>query len=192
MRRNSRTVKGRERRASLGEFANFPTIVHGNVIATHGDHPSRVQLAVIQALRKLNGLDKAYPISVSGRVGTFEGKVGFEIGVAEGAYFNYLDDEMANRIQEHLTQGKLYPILDFLIVVTYRYSREGKDVHLNFDHHQLRFIFHNNQLEIRLFHSKGIRRMPLDELLSQILGAINREMKRQAAKPLTIEKMRVL
>ena len=151
-----------------------------------------VQLAVIQALCELNGSNRAYPISVSGRVGTFSGRVGFEIGVAEETYFNYLDDNTAKKLQERLTQGKLYSILDFLIVVTYDYRREGKEVRLNFDHHQLRFLFHDNGLEMRLFHSKGIRRMPLDELFGRILDAINREMRRKSAKPLIIEKMRTL
>ncbi len=191
-RRGRKTIGGGRFRVSLGEFMNFPTITHGSVLAICEGHSNTVQLAVIGALCGLNGIRRTYPLSVSGRVGTFEGKVGFEIGVAEGMYFNYLDDETAKRLQEPLSRGKLYPSLDFLVVVTYDYRRGGKTVHLNFDHHQLRFLFRDDVLEMRLFHSKGIRRMPLDELLGKIIDAINIEMKRKSVKPLTIEKMRTL
>lgn len=191
-RRKRETAKRMKFGASIGEFANFSSIIHGSVVATCDSNPRTVQLAVIQALCGLNGSSRAYPISVSGRVGTFDGRVGFEIGVAEGIYFDYLDDETTKRLQEYLTQGKLYPVLDFLIVVTYSYRRGRKEVHLNFDHHQLRFIFYDKGLEMRLFHSKGIRRMPIDELFGRILDAINREMRRDSAEPLIIEKMRTL
>jgi len=192
-RSGGRKAKRRLQRTSpLGEFTNFPMVIHGVAKATCDEHSARVQLSVIRALSKLNRLEKAYPVSVSGRAGTYEGRASFEIGVGEGIYFNYLDDDMTKKLCESVTPRRMYTVLDFLVIVTYHYNRQGRNVHLNFDHHQLRFIFHDEGFEIRLFHSKGIRRMPLDELLNRILESIIIEMKRQSLKPLMIEELHVL
>ncbi|MFH0896545.1 MAG: hypothetical protein V1850_00650 [Candidatus Bathyarchaeota archaeon] len=180
------------RRASSGEFTNFSSITHGWVRATFDDHPAKIQRSIIHALRKLNGLSEEYPISISGRAGTLEGTVSFEVGVAEGVYFTYLDDEAVKKLCESIGPRRAYPILDFLIIITYHCSREGKTVRINFDYHQLRFLFNNNSFEMRLFHSKGIRRMPLDEFVDQVLKTIKNEMKQESLEPLTIEEREVL
>lgn len=177
---------------SLGEFTNFPLITHGFIRATWDDQPAKIQHSIVRALRRLNGLKEKYPISLSGRPGTHEGKVDFEIGLAEGVYFTYLDDETAKKICGLIEPRRLCPVLDFLVIVTYHYSRQGKNVRINFDYHQLRFIFNSKGFEMRLFHSKGIRRMPLEELLNRILDRVKDEMKQESLKPLRIEEVRVL
>ena len=179
-------------KTSLGKFTNFPTIIHGIAKVTYNDHPAKVQRTIVQAFHKLNGSNKKCPISVSGRAGTYKGRVGFEVGVAEGIFFNYLNDEMTKKLSKSITSRKLYPILDFLIIVTYHYNSKGKNIHLNFDYHQLRFIFNIDELEMRLFHSKGIRRMPLDEFLDRILDCINGEMKQQSLTSLAFKELNVL
>ncbi len=180
------------RRVPLGEFTNFASIIHGRVRAGFEDHPDKVQRSIIHALRKLNGLNVKYPISISGRVGTVEGKAGFEVGVAEGVYFNYLDDEAAKKLCEATGPRKIFSSLDFLVIITYHCGREGKSVRLNFDYHQLRFLFEKKGFEMRLFHSKGIRRMPLDEFLNQVLDTVRSEMVKESLESLTIKDFEVL
>lgn len=177
---------------SLGRFTNFPIAIHGRVKVLCDDRLLKVQQSVIHAFRKLNGYRKAYSIDVSGRAGTYKGEARFEVGVADGVYFNYLNDEIIERLNAALIQGKLYPVLDFFVVVTYHYNLRGKITRLNFDYHQIRLVFYNNDFEIRLFHSKGIRRMPLDELMNQILDILNSEMSQQSLKPLVIEEIDIL
>jgi len=196
--RNRANLRGRGkvrtglRRVPLGEFTNFASITHGRVRAIFEDHPDKVQRSVIRALRKLNGLNEEYPISISGRAGTLEGKVGFEVGVAEGVYFNYLDDEAAKKLCESIGPRRIYSNLDFLVIITYHCGREGKSVRLNFDYHQLRFLFDKKGFEMRLFHSKGIRRMPLDEFINQVLSGVRGEMNQESLEPLTIKEFAVL
>ncbi len=195
MRRGSgrgRAARGRKAKPALGEFVNFPIITHGSLLATCDERTSLVQRALIRAFSKLNGSSRPYPLSISGREGTFEGRVGFEMGVAEGEYFDYLDEEAADRLRESMEQGKPYATLDFIVVITYSYRVEKRVVHLNYDHHQLRFTFGSGELEIRLFHSRGIRRMPIDELFGRIVDAINVEMQKEKAEKLKVEKMRTL
>lgn len=190
--RNSRRAKIRPPKVLLGKFTNFPTATHGTARVTYNDHPAEIQRSVVQALSKLNGLRETIPISLPSMAGTCKGRVGFEVGIAEGTYFNYLDDHMTNKLCAPTTLRELYSVLDFLIIVTYHYSLHGKNVPLNFDYHQLRFIFRDNEFEMRLFHCKGTRRMPLDEFINRILDSISLEMKQQSLKPLTIEEMNVL
>jgi hypothetical protein len=177
---------------TLGEFINFPPLVHGSVRATYSCQPDIIQQCVIRAFHKLNGLQKTYAISVSGQVGMYEGEVRLEIGVADGIYFDYLQAEVVEKLSESVELGTLYPILDFLIIVTYYYNRQDRTIHVNFDYHQLRFVFNNEWIEMRLFHSKGIRRMPIDELIKIVLDAINLEMKERSLTPLTIREFKVI
>ncbi len=196
MRRGARLSRRTKKKlwsaSSSGEFTNFPSINHGYARATFDDHPAKLQRSIIRALRKLNGLNKEYPISISGRAGTYKGRVVFEVGVAEGIYFNYLDDEVVKELFKFIRSRRLYPILDFLIIVTYHYSRVGKNVRLNFDYHQLRFLFNNHGFEMRLFNSKGIRRMPLDEFVNIVLNNIKDEVKQESIKSMNVEELEVL
>ena len=176
----------------LGRFINFPPITHGFINVTCHNSSDQLQLSVIRALYKLNGSSKTRSISISGKVGSYEGEIGFETGVAEGAYFNYLDKAMVNRLNDCIMQNEQYEVLDFLVIVTYHYNRDGRKIPLNFDYHQLRFLFRNSGFEMRLFHSKGIRRIPFEELVNLILDIINGEMGRQSQKPLIVEESHVL
>lgn len=190
-----RIIKGKKeikKKSQLGEFTNFSKINHGSARAKYDENIEKVQRSVTTALCKLNDCRMEYPISVSGREGTYKGEVGFEVGIAEGTYFNYLDNKMLLKLNKSISQGNLLPLLDFLIIVTYSYDRNNKNIHLNFDHYQLRLIFHDKDLEMHLFHSKGIRRMLLDEFIDKIFKDINKEMKLQSLKPLSVEEIKVL
>ncbi len=177
---------------TLGIFTNFPTIVHGIAEAVYNDPPFKVQRATIQALQDFNNHQETHHLSVSGQEGTYRGILGFEVGVAEGIFFDRLNNEMVKRLFKPISPSRSYPLLDFLIIVTYHYPRHGKRVALNFDYHHLRFIFNHRRFEVRLFHSKGTKRLPLDELLNRIFNKIRERMWRSSLGGLTIKYMRVL
>ncbi|MFQ6075954.1 MAG: hypothetical protein ACE5Z5_07455, partial [Candidatus Bathyarchaeia archaeon] len=171
-----------KRTTSLGVFSGTPHPIHGIAQLTHGGPASRLQRAVVQSLYEMNGSKEARPLSVAGRPGTYDGEVSFQIGVGNGVYFDYLDAETLGELFELMNRRNALPVLDFLIVVTYHYLRGGKRVALRFDHHLLRFVFHKDRVELLLAHTKGIRRTPLDELLSRVIGRIIREAERQRLK----------
>lgn len=176
----------------LGEFSNFPSITHGSAIVSHGNSVNRIQRAIIKTLYDLNGHKDAYPVSVAGHDGTYDGEVAFEVGVANGLFFDYLNAEILKELYSPLESGKEYSTLDFLVIVTYHYSRNGKTIPLIFDHHVLRFSFNEGEFEVTLFHSKGTRRMPLDDLFNVIIKRIKVETKRSNLRPINIEKMKTL
>ena len=190
--RKTRRVEKPQISFPLGEFANFPALTHGLAIISHENNASKIQRTIIQALYNLNGHKDAYAVSVAGQSGAYDGELAFEVGVANGLFFDYLNEEALKELYSPLESGKEYSILDFLIIATYHYSRKGKRIPLIFDHHILRFSFNNGEIEITLFHSKGTRRMPLDEFLNVIIDEIKMEAEHSDLRPIKIEKIRTL
>ena len=162
---------------------------HGLAIVSHQNSVTRIQLAIIQALYSLNGHKNDYAVSVSGQSGTYEGELAFEVGVANGEFFDYLNEEMLKELYGSLESGRDYTVLDFLVIATYHYSRSGKKIPLTFDHHVLRFAFNGREVDINLFHIKGTRRIPLDEFLNVIIGKIREEAKHSKLRAISVEKM---
>jgi hypothetical protein len=177
---------------NLGVYENFPVINHGIVNGLFTAPLNIVQVSVIRALHYLDSYVTSRTVNVSGKKGIYEGIVGFEVGVAHRSVFHPLDKTLAEKISFFAIQGTLSSNLDFLFVVTYHYYRGAERHHLHFDYHQLRFSFNGNEFELRVFHSKGTRRMPLDELLHNILDAVNEELAKQSMKRLIVHSTRIL
>jgi hypothetical protein len=160
---------------SLGLFTNYPQLVHGLARLTVEAPRGEIQFSIIKALRQFNGDKRRHSFHISGHRGDYPGELGFEVGVADGLYFYYLDTDAENLFTTALSKKRSFDTLDFLFVVTYHYARDGRMNPLRFDYHHLRFRFRVGGFEICLFHSKGIRRLPLDEVMSTILAAIKEE-----------------
>jgi hypothetical protein len=198
--RRSRRLKQAKRKrgttektsSSIGRFTNFPSMLHGTLTATHESPTARVQQAIAHAIYNLNTFKYQYPMSIADHPGTYKGEASFEAGVADGVFFDFLDQENVQKLSATLNTKTAPATLDFLLIVIYRYERDGKRISLNFDHHIIRFSFYNKELELSLFHSKGPRRMPLDELLELVIKRINLEAEQMGVKPLKTEKMKTL
>ena len=188
-------LKGRRKRQaknSLGIFTNFPTIVHGIGEAVHNDPLYKIQQATIMGLKELNNYREPYPLSISGKSGTYMGTLGFEVGIADDIYFNYLDDETVQKLYKLLNPKRNYHLLDFLIIVTYHYTQQKKSIALNFDYFHFRLIFNKRRIECRVFHNKGIRRMPINELINRIFDRIRKSMIQSSLGILTVRRTKTL
>ena len=172
---------------SLGTFTNFPSIVHGIGEAFHNDQIYKIQHTTITALKELNNHKEPYPLSISSKNGIYMGTLGYEIGVADDFFFNYLDDETVQRLCKLLNPRRNYRLLDFLIIVTYHYTQQEKIIALNFDYFHLRFIFNKKKIEGRIFHNKGTRRMPVNEMLNRIFDQIRKNMRQSSLGSLTVK-----
>lgn len=192
MRRKVRLRKTEKPNGSFGLFINFPSMIHGVARISHENATVKIQQAIIQAFYSLNKLKDAYPISVADHVGTYNGEISFEVGVADGLFFDYLNQEALQKLYATLKSGEAHSILDFIIIIVYRYLREGKRISLNFDHHILRFLFYNREVEVSLFQSKGTRRMPLDDFLNLIISRVSSETRQMGLKPIKIENVKTL
>ncbi len=179
--------------SSLGKFVNFPSIIiHGTVKIRHKTSNTRLQRIIAEVLRDLNGYTVPQVLSIASLSGTHKGEVAFEVGVADGLDFKYMDVETFSELVRPLKSRKTFKVLDVLIIVLYHYTKNGKKIPLNFDHHLLRFTFKKGEFNAYLFHMKGIRRMPLDDLLHQIIDRIKGKMTKNQLKTFHIESFRTL
>ncbi len=178
--------------SSLGSFTNFPSTRHGTARISHKASNIRLQRIIMESLRDLNGYTIPQVLSVASGPGTHQGEVRFEVGVANGVAFQFFDEETLSELMWLLKNRKPFPVLDVLIIVCYYYPKNGRKVPLNFDHHLLRFTFSPGEFTTDLFHMKGIRRMPLDDLLHQVINRVKRKMMENRLKTFKLEFLRTL
>lgn len=190
-RKKGKTRSPQKTEDPFGRFINFPSLIHGIAKISHENTTPMLQQAVIKAFYNLNEFKDAYPLSIADHAGTYNGEIAFEVGIADGTAFNYLDQETLQEAYNHSKTDET-TVLDFLVIVTYRYLRDGKKISLNFDHYILRFSFYNKEVETSLFHSKGTRRMPLDELMNLVIRRITKEVEQLDLKPIKVESLRTL
>jgi len=184
---NKRKYARRVRAASFGHFSNFPSMIHGTAKISHKTSSLRLQRVIAEVLRELNGYKTAQILSVASRSGRYPGETAYEVGVADDLDFHYLDDETYARLVKRLKSRRVFQALDVLIIVLYHYFKKEKWIPLNFDHNIIRFTFKKGELNAYLFHVKGIRRMPLDDLLNLVIDKIKGKMAKNRLKTFKVE-----
>jgi len=112
----------------------------------------------------------------------------FEIGIADGLEFNFIDEEEKNRWLSLLT-NRIFETLDFIWIVRYYVSKKGKNRPLKFDYYMLRFIFRPEAMELRIHHERGTRRLSIEDLIKTIGEKINKELERKEEPPLRLESL---
>jgi hypothetical protein len=190
MHENKRKHVRRFKAPSFGRFSNFPSMIHGTAKISHKTSSTRLQRVIAEALRDLNGYKTTQILSVASRSGRYPGETTFEVGVADDLYFNYLDDETYTHLVTRLKSRRVFQALDVLIVVLYHYYKKEKRIPLHFDHNIIRFTFKKGELNVYLFHVKGIRRMPLDDLLNFVIARIKGKMTENRLKTFIIDYIR--
>ena len=173
----------------LGQYENFPEIVHGIAHFTHNISTAKLQNAIVYVFHRLNqeihSLNDVAPFS------KLKCEVSFEFGVAEGSAFNYLDGEELRRVQREI--AKLAPsTLDFFFVVRYHTIDGGRRIPLKFDYHLLRLIFRRNSMELRICHERGTQRIPLEDLIMFLASRLGKEVRRRGLRSLNLKHLRAL
>jgi hypothetical protein len=164
--------------STFGKFDNFPDYIHG-----------------VLTLNKLNNFTTKLELSDADHSKRQEGLMIFEVGIADGSYFQFLDHETVTKLSTYnqvVKNQQVSVLLDVLVIISYHYYRQDKKISLNSDHNILRFIITPKLLNIYLFNAKGIRRLPLDQFLQRLFNKLHEEMKRQHLKTFTIEAFHAL
>lgn len=174
----------------LGRYEDFPEIVHGVARLTHECQTRSVQQTILSVLHNLNRQVCSLSVIVSHLPEKCE--VSFEVGVAEGSDFNFLDEKELGRLEKAINDRE-FSTLDFFFVFRYHIVNDlGKRVPLKFDYHILRFIFQGTSVELRICHERGTQRVPLEDLVTFITKRVNEELSQRQLKPLNLEYLRVL
>jgi hypothetical protein len=112
-----------------------------------------------------------------------------EVGVADGKDFTFLWEDETKRLRKTLKERKL-PRLDFIVYANYRRGL-GRARSLWGDLQRIRIVFPEEYTaEIQVFHLRGTRRLPLDDLLSRIIEQIRLEADKHGLPPPQISALR--
>lgn len=173
----------------LAQYENFPETIHGVARFAYRSSIRKVEQAIFYVLHQLNR--ETYRLNDITPLPSSECEVSFEFGVAEGVTFDYLGSEELEKFQKTVGQ-KALPMLDFFCVIRYHVVKEEKRIPLKFDYNFLRFIFYENEIELRVSHERGTRRISIEELIAFIAKRINEELLKRQLKPLDLKYSRAL
>jgi len=176
---------------SLGIYSSFPAIIHGDAILTYDLNVKVLQECILQAISKMNMEKIETTLSVADRSGYFPGETRFEVRIAEGSGFRSLNSRMKRRIIEYLRSRGELSTFDYSLTIRYRIKDDMRHS-LHCDKYIVRLLFFEDQMEIQLFHEKGIRRLNPDEVITMLVKKINDELGKRDERQLKIEKMRAV
>lgn len=168
-------------------YSDFPPFAHLALRFSLNVLGASAENLAMRGLSSLNHFRDKIKTSVAGHSGAFLVERSFEIGIAEGLYFNYLDGFEVVRISSlPLTQQSV----DFIVYINYRYSRARKFVSLLPDRYIIRLSFSTSTL--KLFQMSGLRRTEPEDLVTLIVGLINDEGRNSglAEDMMTIENLK--
>ena len=164
----------------LGFYTNFPQNIHKAETFSTSVSTKKLEQVLVETLYRLNSetliLEEVASPSIP------DCKVIFEVGVAEGNDFNYLDSEEKERLLSALNK-KLFQVMDFLCVIRYHRMQEKRKTRTKFDYYMLRLMFGENLTEIQVSHERGIRHTSPDDLIKLLMNRINAAFSKRALKP---------
>jgi len=176
--------------AILGVIDEFPFIIHGKAVLRHDVPNNRVRELVIHGLYKLNSREEDRLLSTSSWSGPLLGKQGYIVKIGYGSIFYNFNEKTFKKLVTSSSFSQRF--LDFQIIISYHYLREGKKVPLRFDQHLIRHIFLSDKIGIMLVHIKGIRRTPLTDVLGLVTKIIDHSFRSCGFTGVTIEELKAL
>jgi len=164
----------------LARYNNFPKNVYESKRFTTSLSTGRLQQTFTESFYKLNhemlNTEKASIPSVSNCI------VALEFGVADGNDFNYINGEEKTRMIKTVS-AKPLQAMDFLCAIKYYKMKGNKKTPLKFDYFMLRLKFGKKQVEVRVFHERGPRRITPEEIIRYIVDEINADSAKRILRP---------
>jgi len=165
----------------LGIYENFPQTIHMNAYFSAIASNKKLQNALIKTLYKMNNETHNFNNETKKTVPQYLAI--FEFGIAETDSFNYLDIEEANRVLDQIRKNP-FQIMDLLCAIRY-YKIEGeRKKPLKFDYYLLRIAFDKGLVEIQIFHERGPRHIPPEEIINLIIKRVNDFFPRKILRPI--------
>ncbi|MHA1713115.1 MAG: hypothetical protein ACTSW4_03605 [Candidatus Ranarchaeia archaeon] len=157
-----------ESRSRYGLFLDFPVITHYSRRVRHSYSDNEFKRRLIAAIVKLNRFNDVILTSSAGRSEQIKVDRSFDVGVADGLEFVYLDENETKRLLS-VMQEKTMPSLDLIIFVHYRYKMPtGKIASLLFDQYFLRIGFKGAVFTFS--REKGLARTSPEEILNKLVN----------------------
>lgn len=164
----------------LGFYTNFPQNIHKAETFSTSISTKKLEQVLVETLYRLNSETLSLEEVASPSIP--DCKVIFEVGVAEGNDFNYLDSEEKERLLSALNK-KLFQVMDFLCVIRYHRMQEKRKTRTRFDYYMLRLMFGENLTEIQVSHERGIRHTSPDDIVKLVLNRVNAAFSKRVLRP---------
>jgi hypothetical protein len=164
----------------LGFYANFPQNIHKAETFSTSISTKKLEQVLVETLYRLNS--ETFSLEEVAAPSIPDCKVIFEVGVAEGNDFNYLDSEERERLLSALNK-KLFQVMDFLCVIRYNRMQEKRKTRTRFDYYMLRLMFGENLTEIQVSHERGIRHTSPDDIVKLVLNRVNAAFSKRVLRP---------
>jgi len=163
----------------LGFYENFPVNIHRTDNFMSSLSRKKFQQRLMQVLHKINRgtfsfEEIAYPTVP-------QGTIIFEAGLAEAKNFNYIDEEETTKVLTALKK-ETFRSMDFFWAVRYYKGAGEKRMPLKFDYYLMRFVFGKNSVEIQVFHERGPRYIPPEDIVAFLVNQINKTSARKILK----------
>ena len=164
----------------LGLYDNFPENFHRIETFTSTLPDQKLQQKLVQALQEVNR--KPFSFEEISHPAMNDCTVMFEVGIADGTSFNYVDAEEAKKVLNVLKK-QTFRTMDFFVAVRY-YKGDGKKKKpLRFDYYMIRFVFSgNNSVELQVFHERGPRYTSPEDIVEFIEKEVNGASTRKTLK----------
>jgi len=163
----------------LGIYDNFPFNVHRieNLVASLSN--KKLQERIIQILHDINLRNFSFERIAYPTVPNCT--IIFEVGLAEGTSFNYIDEEETKKIINILKKVP-FDTMDFFLVL--RYYKGVEKAPLKFDYYFVRLIFKKNSIQTQIFHERGPRYLSPEDIMTFLIKKINEAPSRRIIRRL--------
>jgi hypothetical protein len=155
----------------LGRYENFPENIHVTMSFTTRFTDQKLQRKIMATSREINR--KSFSFEEIGIPIMHGCTLNFEVGIAEGKSFNYINDEETKRVLSVLKKQS-FRVMDFFVAVRYHKAEDQKKTPLRFDYYMVRFVFSgNNYVELQVFHERGPRHIAPADVIDLISREVN-------------------
>jgi hypothetical protein len=163
----------------LGFYDNFPANIHRVEELTLTLSNKLIQHKLIQVFETTN--KKIFSFDEIAQPTMPNSTVIFEIGIADGQSFSYIDKEELKKVRAALREDPLRT-MDFFLSIRYYKETAKKRTPLRFDYYMARTVFSGNTMEIQIFHERGPRYLSPKDLVSFIVDEVNKTYTRRILK----------
>jgi hypothetical protein len=164
---------------TLGVFNNFPPNIQFVQSFTSTIQNQQLQQKLIQTLYEINR--KKFSFEEAGHPTIPECGIIFEFGLADADCFNFIDEEEVKKAMD-LLANQLLEKMDFFCIIRYYRGEGEKKRPLKFDYYLLRTVYNESIFEIQVYHKKGLRYVPPEDLTEFIFNKLNQSYKRKVLK----------
>lgn len=144
-----------------------------------------LQEAILNALYNINRLTSRAVKKYLPGMSELNLEIVFEVGVASGMSFYYIDDETLKSFMEKINREPPR-ILDLICIIRYYNLRNGVRRALRFDYYFMKFLFSSNIFEIQVFHERGLQRIDVEDLIKVLVENINSEFAKRGINPIKV------